>query len=354
MSLREKAVPPEIVDSVDVLRGFTRRLMEREDLDRREASDFLTSMLSPSVTDAQIAAALVALASKGETADELAGMAEVMRSLSRSVRSSHERFIDTAGTGSSSARTFNVSTAAAFVVAGAGLPVAKHGGRAATGRCGSADVLNALGVNVNASGETSEHCLNEIGICFMFAPLYHSATARVAGIRRELAVPTTFNLLGPLTNPAKAPFQIVGVWRQSVVKPMAEALRLLGTQRAWVVHGRDSLDEITIATSTVVAEANAGEVKEFELQPEDFGLRRSSPPPLQCADAMSSARLLRDIVAGNRHDVVRDLVVINSAAALFVGGVAKSLLEAGEMARASIDNGSALTKLNDLIRLTTG
>src|SRR6059058_4452575 len=212
------------------LREFTLRLMRGEHLKRDEAAAMLDALLDGDTTDAQIGAALVALAVKGETVEELAGFASAMRARAVPVRSRHECFIDTAGTGSSAAKTFNVSTAAAFVIAGAGLPVAKHGSRAATSRSGSADVLSALGVNVGATPEISEGCLNEIGICFMFAPLYHTATARVASVRRELGVHTTFNLLGPLTNPAGAPRQIIGVWHRALAEPLAHALVALGTE----------------------------------------------------------------------------------------------------------------------------
>src|SRR5438094_906532 len=256
------------------LRRLTERLMRGENLARSEAVNFLNELLSPPATDAQVAGALAAMAAKGETVEELAGMAEAMRNRAVPVRSRHARFIDTAGTGSSRAKTFNVSTAAAFVIAGAGLPVAKHGNRAASSKCGSADVLGALGVNVSASPDVSEKCLEEIGICFMFAPLYHGATARVAGIRRELGVHTTFNLLGPLTNPAGAPRQIIGVWNRDLLEPLAQTLAALGTEHAWVVHGADGLDEITIADRTFVAETDNGEIRMFEIAPEDFGLSR--------------------------------------------------------------------------------
>src|SRR5712691_9659965 len=249
------------------LRAFLSRLMRGESLRRDEAANFLDALLDDETTDAQISAALVALAVKGETVEELAGMATAMRSRAVHIRCRHERFIDTAGTGSSLAKTFNVSTAAALVIAGAGLAVAKHGNRAATSRTGSADVLTALGVQVSAAPEVSERCLNEIGICFMFAPLYHGATARVAGIRRELGVPTAFNLLGPLTNPAGAPNQIIGVWHQSLVEPLARTLATLGTKKSWVVHGFDGLDEITLANKTTVAEASNGSVRTFEIEP---------------------------------------------------------------------------------------
>src|SRR5712691_3675821 len=265
--LKPMSDQPEGTQTDVSLRASLSRLMRSESLGRHEAANFLYALLDGETTDAQIGAALVALAVKGETVEELAGMATAMRSRAVHIRCRHERFIDTAGTGSSLAKTFNVSTAAALVIAGAGLAVAKHGNRAATSHTGSADVLTALGVQVNAAPEVSQRCLNEIGICFMFAPLYHGATARVAGIRRELGVPTAFNLLGPLTNPAGAPNQIIGVWHQSLVEPLARTLATLGTKKSWVVHGFDGLDEITLANKTTVAEASNGSVRTFEIEP---------------------------------------------------------------------------------------
>lgn len=334
------------------LRSLLLRLMRGEDLQRTEAKALLDALLEDSATDAQIAAALVALAVKGETVEELAGMASAMRSRSLRIRSAHERFIDTAGTGSSYAKTFNVSTAAAFVIAGAGLAVAKHGSRAATSRSGSADVLTALGVRVTVSPEVSEKCLNEMGICFMFAPLYHGATARVAGVRRELGVHTTFNLLGPLTNPAGAPRQLIGVWHRALIEPLARALIALGTEHAWVVHGSDGLDEITLAGETYVAEAQKGEVRSFEITPEDFGLSRAHLSHLRGGDAELNAQTIRAVLEGTRRDEARELVLINAAAALFVGGASADLPSAARLAEDSIDSGAALTKLEQLAEAT--
>ncbi|HYX29220.1 MAG TPA: anthranilate phosphoribosyltransferase [Pyrinomonadaceae bacterium] len=330
---------------------FLQRFMRDENLSRTEAAQLLDWLLD-GATDAQIAATLIALKRKGETVEELAGLAEGMRARATRINCKHERFIDTAGTGSSSAKTFNVSTAAAFVIAGAGLPVAKHGNRAASSKCGSADVLADLGVNVSADATVSERCLNEIGICFMFAPLYHGATARVATIRRELGVHTTFNLLGPLTNPAGAPRQIIGVWNRDLVEPMAQALALLGTERAWVVHGADGLDEITIADRTFVAEAKDGQVRSFEISPEDFGLSMSDINELRCDDAAASALIIKSVLSGERNEGARDLVIANAAAALTVGGAANDLLNGARLAAQSIDSGAALTKLEELARAT--
>ena len=342
----ERAGPP--------LREFTLRLMRGENLGREEAGALLDALLDGGATDAQIGAALVALAVKGETVEELAGLASAMRRRAVKIRPRHGRFIDTAGTGSSTAKTFNVSTAAAFVIAGAGLPVAKHGSRAATSRSGSADVLGALGVNVGAPPEVSEKCLNELGVCFMFAPLYHGATARVAGVRRELGVHTTFNLLGPLTNPAGAPRQVIGVWHEALVEPLAHTLLALGTERAWVVHGRDGLDEVTVDGRTKVAEVSGGGVRVFEVAPEDFGLAVSPLEDLRGGDAEANAAIIRSILSGERLDAGRALVVANAAAALFVGGAAEGLREAAGLAARSIDAGAALEKLEQLSRMSNG
>ena len=334
------------------LRSLLLRLMRGEDLGRAEANTLLDALLAGEATDAQIAAALVALAVKGETVDELAGMATAMRARAVRINSKHERFIDTAGTGSSYAKTFNVSTAAAFVIAGAGLPVAKHGSRAATSRSGSADVLGALGVGIAARPEVSERCLNEIGICFMFAPLYHGATARVASVRRELGVHTTFNLLGPLTNPAGAPRQLIGVWHRALVEPLAHALVALGTKQSWVVHGSDGLDELTLSGETFVAEAHDGRVRTFEVVPEDFGLERAEISHLRGGDAAANAQTIRAVLEGARRDEARELVVLNGAAALLVGGSAPDPYTAARLAEESIDSGAALGKLEQLVEAT--
>lgn len=330
------------------LAGFTARLLRREDLSRAEAAALLEALLDPAATDAQIAGTLVALAAKGSTVDELIGLAGAMRERATPIRTTHSTFIDTAGTGSSRAKTFNIGTAAAFVIAGASLPVAKHGSRAATSKCGSADVLTELGVNVSADPTVSEHCLNEIGICFMFAPLYHGATARVAAVRRELGLHTVFNLLGPLTNPARAPRQVIGVFDPALTEPMAQALMGLGTERAWVVHGSDGLDEITISGPTRVSEVANGTVRTFEVTPEEFGLKSDSLDHLRGGDVAANAAIIRDVLSGARRDTARSLVLINAAAALFVGGKAENFQEAAALATASIDSGAARSKLDQL------
>jgi anthranilate phosphoribosyltransferase len=347
--------PSEVTKTLSPAAGLTvylARLMRGENLSRSDASAFLESLLDGAATDGQIAAALVALALKGETVDEMTGIAEAMRSRAVKLECRHERVLDTAGTGASCAKTFNVSTAAAFVIAGAGLSVAKHGNRAVTSRSGSSDVLTALGVGVGSPPAVSEKCLNDIGVCFMFAPLYHGTTARVAAIRRELGVRTVFNLLGPLTNPAGAPYQLVGVCKAELVEPIAQTLAALGTKRAWVVHGLDGLDEVTLAEKTLVAEAQDGVVKTFEVGPEDFGLRSSSLENLAVDGADASARIIREVLSERRDDAARDLIVANAAAGLFIGGAARNLQEAAELAATSIATGAAAAKLAELVQAT--
>jgi anthranilate phosphoribosyltransferase len=335
------------------LHKMTMRLVRGENFSRTEAANFLDALLDPAVADSQIAAALIALTNKGETVDELAGMAEAMRERAIPLHSRHKCFIDTAGTGSSATKRFNVSTAAAFVIAGAGLPVAKHGARAASSKSGSADVLEALGVNTVASQETMERCLNEQGICFIFAPQFHRATARVAQVRRQLGVHTTFNLLGPLTNPARAPFQLLGVWDHSLVQRIAAALVLLGVKQAWVVHGADGLDEVTITGDTFVAACSARSgVKTFTILPEDFGLQRRPVDHYRKGPA-DNAQVIRAVLQNEKNGdfaAPRDLVVINAAAALHLAGMANDFQTATAMARESIDSGQAALKLDALIR----
>lgn len=335
------------------LTEFLSRLVRREDLSRDEAGQLLDALLDEDATDAQISAALVALAAKGETVEELTGLVEGLRSRAVRVNAKHPCFIDTAGTGSSPAKTFNISTAAAFVIAGAGLPVAKHGNRAASSKSGSADLLTALGVNVSAIPSVSESSLNEIGICFMFAPLYHGATARVAGIRRQLGIHTTFNLLGPLSNPAGAPRQIVGVWRKDLAERMASVLAALGTERAWVVHGEDGLDEITLAGKTHVSEARDGQVRVFEIDPGDFGFDAASLDHLRGGDTEANAKIVRGVLDRSRKDEARTLVIMTAAAALVLGGVAADLREGATRAAESIDSGAAESKLKLLIQATS-
>ena len=334
------------------LHHFLVRLMRGEDLSAREAADFFRALTDENANPAQIAGALVALAAKGETFEELAGMATVMRQKAVRITSRQKNFIDTAGTGSSNAKTFNVSTAAAFVISGAGLVVAKHGNRAVTSRSGSADVLDKLGVKVSIEPAVAQTCLNGAGMCFMFAPKFHPALRRVGDIRRSLGVRTSLNLLGPLSNPARAPKQIIGVWHESLIEPMARALSLLGTERAWVVHGEDGLDELTLAGESLVAEVTGSKIDMFRIAPENFGLKRGSVESLRAESPAASAKIILEVLQSKRRDEARSLVVLNAGAALFVGGLAKDTMHAARLAEQSIDSGQAQNKLERLIQAT--
>jgi len=336
----------------DLLRSFLLRLLRRESLACSEAASLLDALLAADATEAQIAGVLVALAAKGETADELQGMTMALRARALRLNGRHRQFVDTAGTGSSRVKTFNISTAAAFVIAGAGLPVAKHGNRSASSQSGSADVLTALGVNVSAAPQLSERCFDEIGVCFMFAPLYHGATARVASVRRELGIQTTFNLLGPLSNPAGARRQVIGVANGELTERLAQVLLALGTERAWVVHGSDGLDEITLDGLTAVAEAYEGALRIFEIEPADFGLTQGKLDHLRGGDPAANALIIREVLAGTRRDEARNLVVINAAAGLFVGGHSEDYRSAAQSAAQSIDSGAAHAKLEQLVQAT--
>src|SRR5262245_53820380 len=329
-----------------MLTELLNKLIARQNLAQMEAAALLDAILAEDVTDARIAAALIALASKGETEEELAGFAQTMRSRCARIESKHSFFIDTCGTGGSHAKTFNVSTAAAFVVAAAGVPVAKHGNVGVTTKAGSADVLRALGVKVDLTPERVSEIFNEIGVCFIFAPLHHAATKRVAMVRRDLGVRTIFNLLGPLTNPAGAPFQVAGVSNEAACEKVARALARLGTGRAWVVRGEDGLDEITLAGKTVVHAASPEGVDRFEIAPEDFGLRRAPIDHLRGGSAEENAAIIRDVLEGRRKDEARDLVLVNASASLFISGAANNFESAVEMAARSIESGGALAKLH--------
>ncbi len=328
------------------------RLIRGEDLALDEAAEFFRALTDLNANPAQIAGALAALTAKGETAEELAGMAGVMREQAVKISTRHKNLIDTCGTGSSASKTFNVSTAAAFVVAGAGLPVAKQINRGVMSRTGSADVLSKLGVEISSEPEIVQACLNGAGICFMFAPKFHPNLRRVGDIRRSLGIRSCLNLLGVLANPAKPSRQIIGVWHTSLLEPLAQALALLGTQRAWVVHGADGLDEITLTGETFVAEVSGGKVNTFKLTPEDFGLHRAAIGHLRAETPEQSAKIIREILGGGRRDEARSLVVLNAAAALLVGGLASEPIHAARLAEQSIDSASAGVKLERLIQTT--
>jgi anthranilate phosphoribosyltransferase len=286
---------------------------------------------------------------KGIEENEIYEIAKIMRGRMKRVNAAHETFVDIVGTGGSKAKTFNVSTAASFVVAGAGVPVAKHGNKAATSNSGSADVLSELGIDPAADAEIAERCLNEIGICFMFAPNYHRLSPTLGKVRRSLGFPTIFNCVGPLCNPASAPHQLIGVWDIKLLPKMARALKRLGTQRSLVVHGESGLDEIALQGATTVAEVTGEKVRIFELSPFSFGLGESSNGDIRSVDSVHSAGMIRNVLLGKAQDqAAEDIVVINAAAALFVSAAAGNLTEGVALARQSLRDGDAHRKLEEL------
>ncbi len=324
------------------------------DLSEVEMAGVMERIADGRATPAQIGALLVGLRMKGETAAEIAGAAKVLRARSRAVLPGEVEFgrdlIDTCGTGGDGARTFNVSTAAAFVAAGAGLRVAKHGNRAVSSSCGSADVLEALGVELELAPARAAECIERIGIGFLFAPLWHPAMGRVAGPRREIGLRTIFNLLGPLANPAGAAIQVLGVYRPDLTETLAAVLARLGARSAFVVHGLDGLDEISIASPTKITRLQAGRLETFILTPEEAGLKRGRLEDIAGGDAVQNATLIREVLQG-RKGAVRDVVLLNAAAALVAAGRAKTFAEGVELAAEAIDSGRAQAKLDELIAL---
>lgn len=321
-----------------------------ESLSMEAAAQAMNEIMSGDATPAQFGAFITALRLKGETIDEIAGMAQVMRQHSLRVESDGA-LVDTCGTGGDGSGTFNISTTAAFVAAGAGAKVAKHGNRAMSGSSGSADVLEALGANIALSPESVARCIDETGFGFMFAQGFHPSMRFAAGPRREIGIRTVFNILGPLTNPAGAGAQVIGVAEASMAAKMAQALSRLGSRRALVVHGNDGLDEISIADSTQVWELNEGAVSEYLISPEDLGFSRSPLSEVQVADTAQSASMLRDILNG-RAGAARDIVLLNAAAALLAGGQVDSLQDGVAAAAKSIDEGNAKSRLEAFIELS--
>ena len=320
----------------------------------------MSEVLTGKCTDAQIAALLVALHMKGETVEEIVGFAEAIRAAASPLGlrpdpivdvsgTGREALVDTCGTGGDASGTFNISTATSFVVAGAGVRVAKHGNRSVTSKCGSADVMEALGVDINLPPARIAACLEEVGMAFLFAPALHSAMKCVQSVRRELGLRTVFNLLGPLTNPARASAQVVGVYSVALVEKLAEALNLLGLHRALVVHGLDGLDEITITGPTRIAEVREGTVRTYEVTPEEFGMNRATLHDISGGDAAANAAIIAEILEG-RKSARRDVVLLNAAAALVTASRADRLMDALPIALKSIDSGAAAEKLQALVR----
>jgi anthranilate phosphoribosyltransferase len=346
---------PVIVEAI-------RAVVDRRDLTRLEAAAAMEALMSGAATPVQVASFLTALRMKGETVEELIGLAEVMRLKAVRVRTrgdvaaalagtDRDMLIDTCGTGGDASGTFNVSTATAFVVAGAGLKVAKHGNRSVSSLCGSADVVETLGVSLDLTPARVAQCIDEVGIGFLYAPLLHTAMKHVMSARREMGIRTVFNILGPLTNPAGANAQVIGVYSRALVEPLARVLAELGTIRAFVVHGADGLDEISTTGESWTAEVREGLVRTGTVRPEDFGVPRAAIADLRGGDREENADIIRRILAGEPGPR-RDMVVVNAGAALVAGARARDFKEGAQQAAHSIDSGAARSKLDALVRLS--
>jgi anthranilate phosphoribosyltransferase len=335
------------------MKQYLQKVTGGENLTQAEAAAAFDLIMTGEATPAQIAGLITALRMKGETVDEIAGGAASMRRHAVFIDCGGLPVVDTCGTGGDGRNTFNVSTTAAFVVAGAGVPVAKHGNRAVTSACGSADVLMALGVNLEIEPHQVEECVREAGIGFLYAPKLHPAMKFAMGPRRELGIRTIFNMLGPLTNPAGARGQIIGVFSPSLTEPFAQVLRLLGSRRAFIVHGQDGMDEITVTTTTRISELNDGTVKTYEFDPLRFIDEYADPALLQGGTPEVNAAITRSVLSGQRGPA-RDIVCLNAAAAIVAGGKAGSMTGGWEEAQRSIDSGSAMKALERLVACSNG
>jgi anthranilate phosphoribosyltransferase len=335
-----------------MIREAIAALAEGKHLDRAQARATMLEIMSGEATPAQVAAYITALRIRGESAEVIAGSAEAMRQKFTAVDAGAAVVADIVGTGGDGAHTFNISTCSAFVAAGAGVVVAKHGNRSVSSKCGSADVLAALGVNLEVGPEVMARALRDIGVAFLFAPALHPAMKHAIGPRREIGIRTIFNILGPLSNPASAQYGLVGVYSAALVPVLAEALAALGAQHMFVVHGLDGLDEITTTTGTLVAEIRHGHVRQHEIHPRDVGLVSATAADLRGGDPAANAEIIRGLLAGQRGPK-RDIVLLNAGAAIFAAGKARDLKDAVVVAANSIDSGAARQKLEALVKLTS-
>ena len=327
------------------------KVADKVDLPEKEAEEVMLEIMDGAATPVQIAAYLMGLRVKGETVEEIVGSVKAMRAKAGSIRVADALVVDTCGTGGDAAGTFNISTAAAFVAAGGGLTVAKHGGRAISSRSGSADVLTALGVRVDLPPQRIEDCVNEIGICFLFAPTFHGAMKHCAAARQEMGVRTLLNIMGPMCNPARASHQVLGVYDQKLTELIAKVLMGLGTRHCFVVHGMDGLDELTLTDRTWVAEGKRGVVSTYFVEPKDFGLERVHPRELAGGSPQDNAKITREILRGHKGPK-RDIVCLNAAPAFVACGKAKTLQEGLALAARAVESGAAMDKLEKLIAFT--
>jgi anthranilate phosphoribosyltransferase len=327
------------------------KVVSGESLSKEEASNTMDEIMSGEATPAQIACFLTALRLKGETIDEITGCATIMREKVTRIQTNTEILVDTCGTGGDVSHTFNISTIAALVAAGAGVRIAKHGNRAVSSQCGSADVLKALGVNTEADADKVARCIDEAGIGFLFAPMLHPAMKYAIGPRREIGIRTIFNILGPLTNPAGAKSQVLGVYDVRLTEPLAHVLKNLGSRHVFVVHGADGLDEITTTDKTFVTELKDGEVRSFVINPEDFDVTRANKADLIGGTVEENAKIALDILKGEKG-AKRDVVLLNASAAIVTGGLASDFAEGIRLASESIDSRKAMKKLETLIEVS--
>ena len=333
------------------IQSAIQKVIEKENLTADEMTDVMQLIMTGEATPAQVGGFLIGLRMKGETVDEISSAAGVMRALATPVAIEADNLVDIVGTGGDGSSTFNISTASCFVVAAAGGHVAKHGNRSVSSKSGAADVLEAAGVNLSIAPEKVKACVEELGVGFMFAPMHHSAMKHAIGPRKEMAVRTIFNLLGPLTNPANTPNQLLGVYSKEWLRPLAEVLRKLGSHHVMVVHAQDGLDEISIAAPTFVAELKDGEITEYTITPEDFGFTTQSLDTVRVADAAESLQMLQGVL-DNTAGTARDIVALNAGAAIYVAGLADTLQEGIEKALAVIASGQASEKLAALVSKT--
>lgn len=337
------------------MKQFINKLVEGKDLNREEAEEAMKTIMSGNATQAQIGAFLTALRMKGETIEEISACAKIMREFAERINPKVDgTLVDTCGTGGDKVKTFNISTISALVVAGADIPIAKHGNRSVTSKAGSADVLEALGVKIDLPPKDVERCIEKTGIGFMFAPVFHKAMKHAIGPRKEMGIRTVFNVLGPLTNPASAKAQVLGVFDAGLTEKLANVLKNLGVERALVVHGLEGLDEISTMGQTKISELNGSEVRTYKIEPEDFGFKRAQITELSGGNAKYNARIVVDLLKNGEKGAKRDIVVLNAAAGIYVGGKATSIREGIELANESIDSGKAYEKLVALVRESGG
>lgn len=328
------------------------KVADGNNLTEEEAKEVMNIMLSGEATQAQLGAILTALRTKGETLEELIGFASVLREKADTISPKVDNYVDLVGTGGDRTFTFNISTTAAFVVAAAGLPVAKHGNRSISSKSGAGDVLESLGVNIMAEPPLVEKCVEEVGIGFMFAQLFNKSMRFVGQARNEMGIRTVFNILGPLANPSRAKNMVVGVYDPALTEKIAKCMSRLGVERAFVVSGKDNMDEITTTAETVISEIKDGEVTTFTVSPEEFGMKRASLEDLRGGDGVANAQITKDILSGKEAGAKRDIVLLNAGATLYVGGLAENVADGIALAAETIDSGKAMKTLEELVKIS--